>query len=80
MKRKTTRNMADCFELIETKMFAGPWAMGEAFTIADPYLFTIATWLDGDGVDIGKFPRVAEHCARMSERPGVRKVLAQQAA
>ena len=56
MKRKTTRNMADCFELIETQMFAGPWAMGEAYSLADPYLFTIAGWLEGDGVDIAGFP------------------------
>ena len=35
--------------------------MGEAYSIADPYLFTIAGWLEGDGVDIARFPRVAEH-------------------
>ncbi len=80
MKRKATRNMADCFGLIETKMFAGPWAMGEAYSIADPYLFTIAGWLEGDGVDMARFPRVAEHHARMGERASVRKVLAQEAA
>ena len=25
--------------------------MGEQYTICDPYLFTIGTWIEGDGVD-----------------------------
>ena len=29
----------------------GPWVMGETYTICDPYLFTMAQWLEEDGVD-----------------------------
>ena len=35
--------------------------MGEQYTICDPYLFTIGTWLEGDGVDTTKLPRIMEH-------------------
>lgn len=76
MKAKVPQNMADCFSLLETTMFAGPFAMGETYTIADPYLFTIAGWLEGDGVDPSQFPRVHDHRHRMAERPAVAKVLA----
>ena len=72
--------MTACFELIETKMFAGPWALGRDYSYVDPYLFTIAGWLESDGVDIAKFPGIAEHHARMSERASVKKVLAAEAA
>lgn len=75
MKAKVARNMADCFALIEDRMFAGPFVMGENYTIADPYLFTIAIWLEGDGVDPGQFPKVLDHRNRMAERPAVAKVL-----
>ena len=34
-------------------MFRGPWAMGDAYTIADPYLFTIARWMEADSIDPG---------------------------
>jgi glutathione S-transferase len=78
MKRKVPRSLGACFELIETKMFKGPWVMGEDYSIADPYLFTLANWLEADGVDIKRFPRVAAHRARMAERPNVKKVLAQE--
>ena len=76
MKQKVASNMADCFELIEETMFSGPWVMGETYSIADPYLFTIAGWLEADGVDPTRFRKVLAHRERMLERPAVRKVLA----
>ncbi len=57
-------------------MFKGPWVMGDTYTIADPYLYTLSTWLAGDGVDIVNFPRVHDHFKRMNERPAVKKALA----
>jgi len=80
MKRKVPQSVGAGFELIETKMFRGPWAMGADYTIADPYLFTIARWMEVDGVDPARFPRVADHRARMAERASVRKVLAEESA
>ena len=77
MKAKVPQNMADCFALVEATMFAGPFVMGETYTIADPYLFTIAGWLEADGVDPGRFPKILDHRNRMAERPAVARVLAQ---
>ena len=80
MKRKVPETVGACFELIETQMFEGPWAMGEDYTIADPYLFTLASWLESDGVDIARFPRVADHRARMAERASVKRAIEQEKA
>jgi glutathione S-transferase len=80
MKRKVPQTMAASFALIERDMVKGPWVMGEQYTICDPYLFTIAGWLEGDSVDIAQFPKVADHYKRMSERPAVQKVLADEKA
>jgi glutathione S-transferase len=76
MKRKVPSNVTECFELIEHKLFKGPWVMGDEYTICDPYLFTIASWIEGDGVDTTKLPRVMEHRARMLTRPAVQKAVA----
>src|SRR5215471_9871126 len=76
MKRKVPSNVTECFELIEHKLFRGPWVMGEQYTICDPYLFTIASWIEGDGVDTAKVPRVMEHRGRMLTRPAVQKAVA----
>jgi glutathione S-transferase len=44
------------------------------------YLFTSAQWLEGDGVDVGRFPKVANLRQRMLADPVVVKVLAAQQA
>lgn len=80
MKRKMSQNMADCFALIEAEFFKGPWVMGSTYTIADPYLFTIAGWLEGDGVDPAQFPKVSDHTRRMLDRPTVQRATAAERA
>jgi glutathione S-transferase len=78
MQRKVPQSVGACFELIEHDMLKGPWVMGEAYTICDPYLFTLARWLEGDGVDLRRLPRVLAHRSRMSERPAVQKAIAEE--
>lgn len=76
MKRKVPQTMGDCMELIENKMLEGPWVMGEQYTVADMYLYTISSWLEGDSVDLTKIPRVMAHYARMEEDPVVKRITA----
>jgi glutathione S-transferase len=78
MKRKVPKNVGEGFALMESEMVDGPWVMGKAYTICDPYLFTVARWLERDSVDIARFPKVHEHHQRMAERPAVKKALAEQ--
>ena len=78
MKRKVPETVGAGFGLIEQKMFRGPWVMGDRYTVADPYLFTIASWLEDDGVDPSAFPRVLDHRRRMAERPAVKRALAME--
>jgi len=72
MKKKVPQTVGDCFALIEREMFEGPWVMGTHYSVCDAYLFTLSQWLGGDGVDINKTPKIADHFRRMSERPAVR--------
>jgi glutathione S-transferase len=76
MRRKVPETEAACFQLIEDEMLQGPWVLGEAYSICDGYLFTLADWLEGDGVDIRRFPKVHDHHERTRARSAVRKVLA----
>ncbi len=80
MQKKVPQTVGECFELIEREMLAGPWVMGGTYTVCDPYLFTLAQWLDGDGVDVARFPKVADHSRRMAERPAVRAAIAAELA
>lgn len=78
MAAKVPSNLIDCFTLIEEQMLQGPWVLGDAYSICDPYLFTIGGWLPGVGVDLGRFPKVADHARRIGERRAVRRVLAEE--
>lgn len=77
MQKKVPQSVGECFELIERTMFIGPWVMGADYTICDPYLFTLSSWLEADSVDVTRFPKVKDHIRRMSERPTVKAVLAE---
>ena len=77
MKRKVPKTVGESFALMESEMVEGPWVMGNAYTICDPYLFTVAGWLPRDSVDIARYPKIQDHYKRMAERPAVKKVLAQ---
>jgi glutathione S-transferase len=76
MRAKVPETMAASFTLIERDFLKGPWVMGEAYTVADAYLFTVSRWLEGDGVDVNRFPRVAAHMRAMEQRPAVQAALA----
>jgi glutathione S-transferase len=80
MQRKVPQSVAACYELIEATMLEEPWVMGEVYTICDPYLFTLAQWLEEDGVDPWRFPKVIDHRRRMSERPEVQRAIAEELA
>ena len=79
LKAKVPQNMAEHFAYLETR-FHGPWAVGADYSVADPYLFVLAGWLGSGGVDIAAFPRIADHHARMLNRPAVQRALAIQSA
>ena len=76
MKKKVPQSVGECFGLIEREMLRGPWVMGDAYTVCDMYLFTLAQWLEADGVDLARLPRVAGHRRRMSENPVVARAIA----
>ncbi|MFD2205912.1 glutathione S-transferase family protein [Kiloniella antarctica] len=80
MKAKVTENMTALFTQIEETYLkdseSEPWVMGANYTIGDAYLYTIACWLAGDGVDIAIFPRLNAHFNRMENRPAVQRAIA----
>lgn len=80
MQRKVPESVGEAFAMVEREMLRGPWVMGERYTICDPYLFTLAQWLEADGVDPARIPKVIDHRRRMSERAAVKKAIADELA
>ena len=79
MRAKVPANMDEAATLIEARYLAdggGPWVLGARYSVADPYLFAVARWMPGDGVDMARHPALSAHMDAMRERPAVARVLA----
>lgn len=64
------------YDLVEHRLLKGPWAMGEAYTVADGYLSVFTRWLRlNDLLDKERFPKLNAHLNLVQARPAVAKVL-----
>jgi glutathione S-transferase len=81
VRTKGRQSAREHWQMVEDKLGRGPWAAGEAFSIADPYLLVFWTWGRGQvlGYDMAReFPNWTAHARRMAERPGVRRAFARE--
>lgn len=69
MTAKVPETMAAACRFMEDNWPLSPFVLGDAMSVADPYLFSVCTWLEGDGVSIADYPKLAAHFAMMSARP-----------
>ena len=80
LKIKVPKSVGEAFRPDQERDAEGAGGcLGEAFGICDMYLFTLAQWLEGDGVDLTKLPRVMDHRKRAAAQPAVQRALAAEA-
>jgi glutathione S-transferase len=60
---------------VDSLLAKGPYILGEEFTVADGYLFTILNWSGLLKVDLAPWPRIGEYQNRISSRPAVQEAL-----
>ena len=73
MKAKVPETMAASCAYIED-LVEGPFLFGDHVTLADAWLYTISTWLEADGVDVSRFPKLEAFREAMSARTSVKAV------
>lgn len=61
-------------EIVEA-MSDAPWLMGDQFSVADAYLYTVLTWGSHVGVDVSAFPALQAYMKRVEARPAVQATL-----
>jgi len=60
---------------IDSQLASKPYLMGDSFTVADGYLFTVTSWCGHVGFDISGLANVAAYRARVSARPAVQAAM-----
>ncbi len=53
----------------------GPYLLGDQFTVADGYLFTVLSWCGHVNFDLSPWPKLVQYLSRIAARPGVQQAL-----
>ncbi|MDB5802433.1 MAG: Glutathione S-transferase [Rhodocyclales bacterium] len=68
-------NLAGRFDWLSTELKDRQYLMGDTFTVADGYLFTLLGWTKWTHIDLTKWPALADYALRVSARPAVQAAL-----
>ena len=63
------------FDWLTTQLTGKQYLMGDVFTVADGYLFTVLNWCQWVGIDLAKWPLLKDYQSRVSARPKVQEAL-----
>jgi glutathione S-transferase len=64
-------NLGKKFDWLSGFLGNKPFLLGNTFTVADAYLFTVLNWTGPVKIDLAKWPVLAEFKARIAKRPKV---------
>jgi glutathione S-transferase len=67
--------LAQRFDYLSTQLQGKPYLMGETFTVADGYLFTVLGWTVPTQIDLSKWPVLTAYVDRIAARPAVRAAM-----
>ena len=67
--------LANRFQFVDKELQGKDYLMGDNFTVADAYLYTVTRWTKPMSVDISAYPNLVAHHARVEARPAVQEAL-----
>ena len=67
------------FDWLATQLEGKTYLLGETFTVADAYLFTVINWtMATPPIELAKWPNVKAYCERLRQRPSIAKAVAEE--
>jgi glutathione S-transferase len=63
--------LANRLKFVDGELAGKQYLMGDSFSVADPYLFTVTNWAALTGVDLSSFANLLAFRARVAARPAV---------
>ena len=74
-RQATTERLGLRLDWLAKQLEGKQYLMGDKFTVADAYLFTILNWAGPSKFDMGKWPSLQEYHKRVAARPKVQEAL-----
>jgi glutathione S-transferase len=75
VRTATQERLATRFAYLDETLAKQPFLLGEKFTIADAYLFTVVNWVNFHQIDISSFKNLRAFQDRVAARPKVKAAL-----
>jgi glutathione S-transferase len=75
LKEAAAANLGKKFDWLSGFLGKKPYLLGDAFTVADAYLFTVLNWTGHVKIDLSKWPVLAEYKSRIGHRPKVQQAM-----
>jgi glutathione S-transferase len=66
------------YDFVSDALAKRPFLIGDQFTVADAYLFTIVNWHGFINLDLTSWPVLVEYQARVAARPAVRRAMREE--
>ena len=74
-KKMQKQALAKKFAHLDGHLAKHPYLMGESFTVADAYAFTILNWAKMFAIDLAPYPNVGAFMGRVAERPSAQAAM-----
>lgn len=70
--------LAKRFDYVEKRLASTPYLMGDTFTVADAYLFTLLGWTKRVAIDLAHWPSLQPYSARVVALPAVQRAMREE--
>jgi glutathione S-transferase len=74
-KEISRANLGKRFDWIDKELAGKQYLMGDKFSVADAYMFTVMRWTQRINVDLTKWPNIKAYMDRVGGRPKVQEAL-----
>lgn len=74
-KQISRDTLAARFDFLDKQLQGKQYLMGNQFSVADAYLFTVLNWTRPMKIDLGRWPAVQAYWQRVGSRPAVREAM-----
>jgi len=74
-KKAAIENLGKRFDWLSAHLGSRKFLLGDQFTVADAYLFTVLSWSRHAGIDLTKWPVLEAYQSRVGHRPKVQEAL-----
>jgi glutathione S-transferase len=71
-KAATRAKLSTRYAWVAQSLGSKPYLLGESFSVADAYLYTVSTWAKRHNIDLSQWPAVQAFFERVAARPEVK--------